>query len=132
MQSKLVAAALVAVGVLHLMPILGVLGVARLQALYGVTIVDQNLEVLLRHRAIFFGMLGGLMLFSVYCRMYRTLALGLGLVSLVSFLVLCSMVDGLNEKLNRIFVIDSAALLILVIALGLQLSSGLRRDNDTS
>jgi hypothetical protein len=49
---------LTVVGIIHQLPLTGVLSVSRLQVLYGVTITDPNLEILMRHRAVLFGILG--------------------------------------------------------------------------
>ena len=119
MQKKFVVAALLALGVLHILPVLGVLGVERLHSLYGVSIADGSLEVLLRHRAVFFGLIGAVMLFAIVKPMYRTIALVMVLVSLSSFLALCSLVDTVNGHLTQIFLIDAAALLLAVVALAL-------------
>ena len=50
----LTAAALVVVGVIHLLPPAGVLGKAQLETLYGVPLQDANLVILMRHRAVLF------------------------------------------------------------------------------
>ena len=121
MQKKFVVVALLALGVLHILPVLGVLDVERLHSLYGVSIADGSLEVLLRHRAVFFGLIGAVMLFAIFKPMYRTIALVMVLVSLSSFLALCSLVDTVNGNLTQIFLIDAAALLLAVVALALHL-----------
>ncbi|MGH1350723.1 MAG: hypothetical protein ACRBBN_07940, partial [Methyloligellaceae bacterium] len=46
------------VGVIHLLPVTGVLGAGRLSALYGIEVVDPNLLILMQHRAVLFGLLG--------------------------------------------------------------------------
>ena len=43
--------ALVVVGVIHLIPLSGVFGVDRINSLYGISIDDPDLSILLRHRA---------------------------------------------------------------------------------
>jgi hypothetical protein len=54
----LITAMLTVVGMIHLLPLAGVLGAARLEALYGVAVDGSDLEILLRHRAVLFGLLG--------------------------------------------------------------------------
>ena len=58
--------ALVAVGILHLLPVVGLLGDAQLQRLYGIDGLDANLSILMRHRAALFGILGTLMLVAAF------------------------------------------------------------------
>ena len=53
------------VGLVNLLPVSGVLSANRLQALYGVAIEDVNFLVLMRHRAVLFGIVGGLLVASV-------------------------------------------------------------------
>lgn len=54
----LVSAMLVVVAVIHLLPLSGVLGSERLAALYGLSFNEPNLAILMRHRAVLFGLLG--------------------------------------------------------------------------
>ncbi|HEU4430681.1 MAG TPA: hypothetical protein VFT98_18110 [Myxococcota bacterium] len=54
-----IALLLLLVGLLNLAPVAGVLGGERLQALYGVGASDSQLVILLRHRALLFGMSAG-------------------------------------------------------------------------
>ena len=54
------------VAVIHLLPVAGVLGVDRLESLYGVALGDPNLQVLMRHRAVLFGLLGGFLLLAAF------------------------------------------------------------------
>ena len=111
-----VAAALVLAGVVHLLPVVGLIGPGRLQALYGVAVSEPNLEILLRHRAALFGLLGLLMLYAAARPHYRVLAVVGGLVSVVSFLVLAAMVGGYNGHLARVVTVDVVALVLLVAA----------------
>jgi len=61
-----VNAALLIAAVFHLLPLAGVLGAERLAALYGVRIADPALLLLMRHRALLFGVLGLLMLCAAF------------------------------------------------------------------
>ena len=60
-MSWLVPAMLVAVALIHLPPVLGLLGVAQMERAYGVSLPGPDLAVLMRHRALMFGLLGGFM-----------------------------------------------------------------------
>jgi hypothetical protein len=52
------------VGLANLLPVVGVLSAARLQIPYGVALDDPNLVILMRHRAVLFGVVGGLLVAS--------------------------------------------------------------------
>lgn len=113
-----VAASLIVVGVIHLIPITGVAGIDRLNTLYGISIDNPNLSILLRHRAILFGLLGSFSVFAVFKSSLQLVALIAGAISVTSFLVLALLTGGLNEELRRVFVADviAAAFLILGFA----------------
>ena len=54
----LITASLILVGIIHLLPVVGVLSAERLSALYGLQISEPNLLILMRHRAVLFALLG--------------------------------------------------------------------------
>lgn len=110
-----VTACLIIVAVIHLLPLPGLLGPKRLEALYGVTILDPNLEILMRHRAVLFGLLGVFILLSAFCPRLQIAAFVLGFISVLSFLWLVRSVGGYNASIRRVFVADLVALLALVI-----------------
>ena len=56
--NRIARALLASVGVAHLLPATAVLSRDRLERAYGVTVPDADTELLLRHRATFFGLLG--------------------------------------------------------------------------
>ena len=84
--SVLVSAMLVVIAIIHLLPLAGVLGSERLASLYGLSFDDPKLAILMRHRAVLFGVLGLFFLFAAVRPALQTLAFVLAFVSIVSFL----------------------------------------------
>ena len=56
---------LVAAGVIHLLPAVGAAGPTWLARLYDVEVDDPDVVLLLRHRAVLFGMVGAVLLAGV-------------------------------------------------------------------
>ena len=119
-MSKLIGALLLA-GIIHLLPLIGVLGGDRLNALYGLALDEPNLQILMRHRAVLFGLLGALLVAAAFVPGLRGLALLGGLISVVSFLLLAWSAPLYNEALRRVVVADWVALACLLLALPLHL-----------
>ncbi|WP_068827541.1 phosphopantetheine adenylyltransferase [Pseudomonas sp. BMS12] len=120
-MSKLIAVLLLVAGVIHLLPLAGVLGGERLNALYGLTLDEPNLQILMRHRAVLFGLLGALLAAAAFVPGLRSLALLGGLISVISFLLLAWSAPLYNEALRRVVVADWVALACLLPALALHL-----------
>lgn len=110
----LVSAMLIVVGVIHLLPLSGVLGSERLAALYGLSFDQPDLAILMRHRAVLFGLLGAFLVLAAFRPALQSLALA-GLISVVSFLYLAWSVGNYNAQVGRVFVADVVALVCLVI-----------------
>ena len=103
------------VAFIHLMPGMGVLGVDRLATLYGINAAEVNLQVLMRHRAVLFALLGAFMLASAFYVPWRLPAYGFAFISVLSFLWLASTVGGVNAQLSRVVWVDWVALGLLVL-----------------
>jgi hypothetical protein len=104
------------VALLHALPLAGVLGAAQLSALYGVDASDPALELLLRHRAVLFGLLAAFLAWAAWQPALRGLGLIAGLVSVASFLVLALPAGALPPSLATVVKLDIAALLLLLAA----------------
>lgn len=109
-----IAFTLLAGGVIHLLPVAGVLGTERLFALYGVLVSEPNLVILLRHRAVMFGLIGGVMILSIFKPAMQPLAFAVGLLSVTSFLYIASSVGQYNPQVSRVVVADIMALVCLL------------------
>jgi hypothetical protein len=112
---RLLTACLVVVGVIHLLPLAGVLGASRLSALYGIPVAEPNLELLLRHRAVLFGALGAFLVHAALRPHLQAAALTVGAASVVSFLLLAYGSGGYNAQIGRVVAADWVALAALVV-----------------
>ena len=112
-----VSTMLVIVGVIHLLPLSGVLGAERLSALYGISVAEPNLALLLRHRAVLFGMLGVFLVLSAFRPNLQRIAFVGGLISVLSFLLLAWPVGSFNAEVSRVFYVDLAALVCLCVGI---------------
>ena len=106
---------LVVVGVIHLLPLSGVLGAARLDSLYGLSLGEPNLQILMRHRAVLFGLLGVFLIFAAVRPMFRTAAFIAGFISVISFLWLAVSAGSYNAQVGRVVTADIVALICLVV-----------------
>jgi hypothetical protein len=120
MLNRITIACLTLAGIIHLFPLPGVLGAGQLTRLYGVSADDPNLGILLRHRAVLFGLLGALLIVAAFRPDLRAVALIAGLVSTVSFLVIAWGVGGYNAQVARVVVADLLAVVLLLVAAGIE------------
>jgi hypothetical protein len=113
----LTVAALLVAGVIHLLPVPGVLGANALARLYGIEVSDPNTAILLQHRALLFGILGVLMLAAIPFPSLRGVASWVGLASAASFVVVALWVGGYDGAIRRVVVADVVAAVALVAGL---------------
>lgn len=113
MATTITTLALLAVGIIHLIPLAGALGAERLLMLYGFAPGDVDMLILMRHRAVLFGIVGGICLYAAFKPTVQWLALATGAISVASFLWLAWSVGGFNVHLQRVMVVDGVALLCL-------------------
>lgn len=119
MLNAYVLLALVLVGLGNVLPLVGVLSAARLQALYGVAIEDPVLLLLMRHRALLFGLLGGFVLASIAWPSWRVPALWLALLSMLGFVLLAGWDGQGSLAIRKVFWVDLFLILVAAGALAL-------------
>jgi len=120
-------AAFVLAGLVNLYPLVGVLGAGNLQSLYGVAIENGDLVMLMRHRAVLFGLLGALLLFAAFRPAWRRVALIAGLTSMITFLILAMPLGERSTPLKQVFWVDLVAILVLAAGAWLSRFSDYRR-----
>ncbi len=108
-------------GVIHLLPLMGALGVGQLHSLYAVSIEGSDLEILMRHRAVLFGLLGAFLIYATFNSNLELIALIAALISVASFIFLAWTVGSYQPSIAKVVYIDIGLAIALVVALGMKL-----------
>ena len=109
--------AIAVVGVINILPLVGVLSATRIAGAYGVAVDGPDMEILLRHRALLFGIVGGFVLVSLAIPQYRLAALAMAGVSMLGFLALAVSVGSYGAALGRVVTADLVGAGALAVAL---------------
>lgn len=112
MLDLVISAILVIVGVINFVPVAGVLSSAALAKAYGIDPPTGDVLVLLRHRAVLFGIVGGFIITSAFLTYLQGAAVVMAYVSMLSYVQLAW--NAGNELLS-IKKIDVVAILLLSI-----------------
>ncbi len=117
MYERLITGLMLVVAVIHLLPISGFFGVERLASLYEIEITDGNLEILMRHRAILFGLLGGFLAYAAFTPVLQPIAFLAAFVSVPSFFFLSFSVAEFNDAIRKVVIADIVASVSLLGAI---------------
>ena len=104
------------VAAIHLAPISGFLGGRRLVRLYGVDPDDGTVMILLRHRAVLFGILGTFFVYAAFERSLQPLAFVAASTSIASFFYLVASTPGASPAIRKIVIGDVMAAVCLTVA----------------
>lgn len=97
------------VAAIHLVPMSGFFGVDRLTSLYGIEITNPSLEILMRHRAVLFGILGTFFAYAAFSPAVQPIAFAAAFASLASFFFLAFSVGELSDSIRKIVIGDVVA-----------------------
>ncbi|MDN5760956.1 MAG: hypothetical protein L0H41_01375 [Microlunatus sp.] len=128
-RAIVIAGTLMVVGVLNLLPGVVLVAPGRLGQLYGLSGLDEDLLVLLRHRAMLLALVGGFLIAALVRPGWRQPALLAGLLSNVAF-VLLVLAAPTSAEISRVASIDLALLPLLGCALALDVLGARRRSTD--
>lgn len=113
---------LITIAIIHLLPIAGFGGASQLESLYGVSVNSADLELLMRHRAVLFGILGSVFAYAAFVPKYQNLAFVMTAISLLSFFYLFLETGTANAAISRVAMVDVLALICLLLAVVLRFS----------
>ena len=108
---------LLVVGLINLFPLIGVISASQINQLYGIQIDSPDLVVLMRHRAILFGLLGAFIIYSAFRQSLQSVACIAGLLSMMAFVLLAFASGNVNAELNKVALIDAVASIALLSVL---------------
>ena len=115
--------------IVNIAPAIGALSDEIVVQLYAVQIHSTEISLLLRHRAVLFAIIGGLLLAAAVMEDLRTTAGLAGLSSMSAFMLLLVVTGAENARLTQVALIDSAATLVLLTAFVAHLKSTQRVRN---
>jgi hypothetical protein len=115
-MEKTITALLIVVGLINFVPIIGVISSQKLESAYSISVVGNDLAILMRHRALLFGILGGFILYSAFSPSYQLAAMIMAGVSMVGFAALVLGTGGYNEAIGKVLFIDVLGILFLIAA----------------
>jgi len=114
--NKAITICLIIVGLINFIPTIAIISAQKLEAAYSIKLISNDLIILLRHRALLFGILGGFILYSVKATYYQGAAMIMAGISMLGYVVLMFTVGGYNEALYKILIIDVVGIVILSLA----------------
>jgi len=117
MREKTISFLLLVIAAIHFVPVSGFVGVAQLESLYGIAVTSPELEILMRHRAVLFGILGGVFVLGAFNIRYQSLAFVLAASTLLPFFYLSAVIESSNESIQSILLGDMIALVALAVAI---------------
>jgi hypothetical protein len=114
MAERAITGLMLVLAVIHLLPISGFFGAERLASLYGIEIADGNLEILMRHRAVLFGILGAFFAYAAFVPALQPLAFIAAFASLASFFFLAFSVGDFSDSIRKVVLADVVASVCLI------------------
>lgn len=116
-MKKICSILLVGVGLLNVIPVIGVLSAEQLTTMYGIVIDSPDLETLMRHRAVMLGLVGAFLLFAAFRQSLQIIAATIGLVSMLSFVILAYLTGDHGVQVNKVVIADIVGSIFAAIVL---------------
>jgi len=105
------------IGVINFLPAIGLVSVDKINQAYGLRVTDRDLAILLRHRALLFGLIGGFVIYSVFKPQFQVAAIVLAAISMLGYLFFFWSEGNSNSALLKVAQIDMIGVVLLSIAI---------------
>jgi len=123
-MNRIITALLILVGLINFFPVLGVLSAEVIANAYNIPAPEGELLILMRHRALLFGVVGSIILVSAFRQQLQPTAMVAAFVSMVGFIALTLSSGEYNEKIYNVILIDVVGTVLLVVAAILRFRKG--------
>jgi len=123
-MNRIITALLILVGLINFFPVLGVLSAEVIANAYNIPAPEGDLLILMRHRALLFGVVGSIILVSAFRQQLQPTAMVAAFVSMVGFIALTLSSGEYNEKIYNVILIDVVGTVLLVVAAILRFRKG--------
>ena len=123
-MNRIITALLILVGLINFFPVLGVLSAEVIANAYNIPAPEGELLILMRHRALLFGVVGSIILVSAFRQQLQPTAMVAAFVSMVGFIALTLSSGEHNEKIYNVILIDVVGTVLLVVAAILRFRKG--------
>jgi len=131
-MNKLLTLCLLIVGLINFLPVVGLLGSSHLESTYNIQLLSNDLIILMRHRALLFGLLGGFILYSAFFPQFQTASMIMAGISMIGFVVLALMVGSDNPAIAKVLKVDYVGIFLLFIAVILKYADNKNKSKPMS
>ena len=114
--SRLVTACLLLVGLINFVPLLAIVSAAQIESVYAIQLQGTDITLLMRHRALLFGILGSFTIYAAFVPRYQVAAMLMAGASMVGFALLLLSTGGYNTALAKVLAIDYVGIAVLLLA----------------
>jgi hypothetical protein len=119
MLDKIASVLLFVVGIINILPIMVFFDPTKTAKLYGFPLEGESLTILMRHRGILLSLIGFALITAAFKSEYVILAVGLALISKITFIFLTFTSASYTTEVQKVALIDVGSIVLLLIALGL-------------
>lgn len=112
-MEKAITFLLLVVGIINFLPVLGVFSAATLSQSYSIELIGSDIAILMRHRALLFGILGGFILYAAFVPAWQIPAMVMAAASMLGYLVLLWLEGGYNASLRNVMWVDIVGVICL-------------------
>ncbi len=95
---------------INLAPAVGAASPEQMATLYGLALDNPNIEILMRHRAVLFGIVGSFLVVAAFHRPFRAVGYAAGFISMISFVLIAWLVGGYSEQIQRVAIVDAVGI----------------------
>ncbi|GLR72213.1 hypothetical protein [Agaribacter marinus] len=117
-MTRVVFFCLIIVGLINFLPLTGILSAQNLESAYGVELNTNELIILMRHRALLFGIIGSFVIYAAFYTFYQTIAMVMAGISMIGFVILAHLTGEYNANINNVITADYIGIAILAVAVG--------------